>query len=60
MKLIEVLAVADENKTLVVLGLDGATLAIYDGKNGIDEKFNGASVESITTENNALIITIDW
>lgn len=60
MKLIEVLAVADENRNLFVLGTDGATLAIYDGKNAIDEKYNGASVESITTENNAIVITINW
>ena len=59
MQLIDVLSVADENKNLFVLGTDGATLAIYDGKNAIDEQFNGASVESITTENNSIVIVIN-
>ena len=42
MRLIDAISIQDENTNAVVIGTNGATLAIYDGRNAIPESLNDA------------------
>lgn len=50
MKLVDAISIQDENTNAVVIGTNGATLAIYDGRDAIPESLNDADVICISCD----------
>lgn len=60
MKLIELMEVVNENKTLKIFDYQSYyLLSMYDGKNAIDEKYNSWQIIKIEPFNDELIVYID-
>lgn len=54
--LFQLLELANENKNFIVKdSLNGEVIASYDGKNSIDQAFNGLKVLSLEAENDCLV-----
>ena len=47
MKLIDLISIVDENYKVEVYDLNGHKIAEYNGKDGIDEKYNNSEVEKV-------------
>lgn len=60
MKLIDLLSVTNENSNLVLFGLNGKVIDIYDGKNSIDNIYNDYEVIEIKHTRNDLEVVIDF
>jgi len=59
MKLIDLLAICNENVHMTVCDTDDNLLAVYDGKNSIDEKYNNCNVLGIGGRSNSRYEAID-
>ena len=61
MKVIEFLELADENSNCYIVNTDGEMLSVYDGRNGIDTKFNNMYIEKIYPTNSAFTLVVnEW
>lgn len=57
-KLIELLEITDENTSVLVKDTNGNDLAIYDGRNSINEIYNDCEVFATNEENEFFVIYI--
>jgi len=58
MKLIDLLSITDENKSINVYDLGGNKITFYDGKNSIKEEYNNIKIHQVSVKNNVLEITL--
>lgn len=58
MKLIDLLALADENTKVVVCNSEQETIFEYDGKNSIEDCYNNYEVSNVCVRNNKLYVVI--
>lgn len=63
MRLIDAISIHDENKTAIVIGTNGAILAVYNGRDAIPESLNDADLIGIGCETignqSAVVYTVD-
>lgn len=58
MTLVDVLSICNEYQVVKVFDLEGNELAVYDGKNSIDEKYNNIEVRLLTGRNYGIDIML--
>lgn len=59
MKLIELLEITSESTNVFVRDTNGNDLAMYDGKNSIDEIFNNCKIIDMQISDNWLVVIIE-
>lgn len=58
MKLIDLISLFDENKYVNVHNADGDLLCMYNGRDSVDDRYNGCEVIAISVWGHTLIVTI--